>query len=195
MRGNDLACAAVFAAWVVFAVAFAIRKRAPAASSRRRAPAAIVGMTFQAAAVALIWSVRRVPLGAPIVPARPTLSAVAAAAAIAAAWGSVWLMLWAIKTLGRQWAVEARLVDDHQLITNGPYAFVRNPVYVGFFGLSIATGVVVTTPMALIASIALFIAGTIVRVRIEERLLRGAFGPAFDRYAERVPALLPRLVK
>ena len=178
--------AAVFAAWLVFAAAYAIRKRAPAA---------IVGMIFQAVALALIWTVRRVPLGAPIVPARPMLSAVAAAVAIAVAWVSVWLMLWAIQTLGRQWAVEARLIDDHQLITSGPYAFVRNPVYVGFFGLSIGTGIAVTAPIALIAATALFIVGTIVRVRVEERLLRGAFGAAFDRYTERVPALVPRLVK
>jgi len=186
---------AVLAAWVVFALGFAIRKRAPAAPSRRRAPFAFVGMIFQAIAMALIWSVRRVPLAAPIVPARPMLSAVVGAGAIVVAWLGVWLMLWAIRTLGRQWAVEARLVDDHQLITTGPYAFVRNPVYVGFFGLAIATGIVVTSTIALIAATALFIAGIIVRVRVEERLLRGAFGAAFDRYAERVPALVPRLVK
>jgi protein-S-isoprenylcysteine O-methyltransferase Ste14 len=188
-----MAFGAVCAAWVVFAVGFAIRKRAPAAPSRQRAPESILGMIFQAIAMALIWGVRRVPLGAPILPALPTLSAVVAAAAVVMAWVGVWLMLWAIQTLGRQWAVEARLVDDHQLITTGPYASVRNPVYVGFFGLAIATGVVLTAPTALIVATALFIAGTIVRVRVEERLLRGAFGAAFDRYVERVPALVPRI--
>ena len=121
------------------------------------------------------------------------IRAVVAAVAIVVAWVGVWLMLWAIRTLGRQWAVEARLIDDHQLITSGPYAFVRNPVYVGFFGLSIGTGVVVTTPIALTVATALFIVGTVVRVRVEERLLRGAFGAAFDRYTQRVPALVPRL--
>jgi protein-S-isoprenylcysteine O-methyltransferase Ste14 len=195
MSGNDLAFDAVIAAWIAFAVAFAVRKRAVAAPSRRRAPAAILGIALQAGAVAIIWNVRRVPLGAPILPALPTVNAVIAAAAAILAWASVVLMLWAIRTLGRQWAVAARLVDGHELITTGPYAIVRNPVYLGFFGLSVATGVVATVPLALPLAIAMFVIGTIVRVRAEEQLLRSEFGAAFDRYAERVPALMPRLVR
>jgi protein-S-isoprenylcysteine O-methyltransferase Ste14 len=34
-----------------------------------------------------------------------------------------------------------------------------------------------------------------VRVRAEERLLRAEFGPEFDAYARRVPALVPRLTR
>ena len=191
----NLALDGVIAAWLVFAVAFAVRTRAVPAPSRRRAPAAGLGIALQVAAVAIVWNVRRVPVGAPILPARPMASAVLAAAAVLLAWVSVGLMLWAIQTLGRQWAVAARLVDNHELITTGPYALVRNPVYVGFFGLSVATGVVATKPVALAMAIVMFLIGTIVRVRAEERLLRSEFGAAFDRYAERVPALIPRLAR
>ena len=39
-----------------------------------------------------------------------------------------------VRTLGRQWAVQARLVEDHKLITEGPYAYIRNPIYTGHVG-------------------------------------------------------------
>lgn len=179
-------------AWLAFAVVFAIRKRAPRGRSRTRAPAAIAGITLQVAALALIWGFRRVPPRAPLVRGPAAFNMAAAFVCLALAWVSVGLMIWAIRTLGRQWAVSARIVDGHELITTGPYALVRNPVYVGFFGLAIATGGVFTEGWAILAAVPLFIAGTIVRVRAEERLLRGAFGATFDDYARRVPALIPR---
>jgi hypothetical protein len=76
MSVNELAIDAVVAAWLVSAVAFAVRKRAVVAPSRRRAPAAGLGIALQAGAVAIVWNVRRVPPGAPILPARPMANAV-----------------------------------------------------------------------------------------------------------------------
>ena len=97
----------------------------------------------------------------------------------------------AARTLGKQWALAARLVEGHELIQDGPYRFVRNPIYTGMFGMLIATGLAVTTwPLLLVATI-LFALGTYVRVRIEEKLLRQAFGERFEQYARKVPALIP----
>ena len=95
----------------------------------------------------------------------------------------------AVRTLGKQWAIAARLVEGHKLITEGPYGWVRNPIYTGM--LLLATGLAVSRWIALPAAIALFGMGTVIRVRSEEKLLREAFGEEFEQYTRRVPAVLP----
>jgi protein-S-isoprenylcysteine O-methyltransferase Ste14 len=107
--------------------------------------------------------------------------------------GSVWLNVVAIRTLGKQWSVAARLREAHKLVTEGPYRVVRHPIYAANFGLLLATGLAFSRlgPL-LLASLAFWI-GSVIRVRGEERLLREAFGEEYEAYARRVPALFPRL--
>ena len=97
----------------------------------------------------------------------------------------------AVLRLGKQWALAARLVEGHALIQDGPYGIVRNPIYLAMFGMLLATGLVATQWIWLAVASLLFLAGTYVRVKSEERLLRGAFGGAFDEYARKVPAFIP----
>jgi protein-S-isoprenylcysteine O-methyltransferase Ste14 len=69
---------------------------------------------------------------------------------------------------------------------------VRNPIYLGMFGLMVATGMGYSTWWALGAAILVFLVGNRIRIRAEEKLLREAFGVQFDEYASRVPAFFPR---
>jgi protein-S-isoprenylcysteine O-methyltransferase Ste14 len=110
---------------------------------------------------------------------------------VAIAAGSGWLLEAAIHTLGKQWALRARLVEGHKLITVGPYAYVRNPIYTGMFGMLVATGLAMEHWVALIVAVIVFAAGLVIRVRTEEELLRAAFGKEFEDYAKRVPAIIP----
>jgi protein-S-isoprenylcysteine O-methyltransferase Ste14 len=103
----------------------------------------------------------------------------------------VWLIASAVSTLGKQWAFAARLVEGHKLITEGPYAFVRNPIYAGMLGMLVATGLAMEHWTALDVAVVLFAVGLVIRVRSEEKLLRAAFGKEFEDYAKRVPAVLP----
>jgi protein-S-isoprenylcysteine O-methyltransferase Ste14 len=107
--------------------------------------------------------------------------------------GSVWFVSSAIRTLGRQWSLGARLIEGHKLITEGPYRLVRNPIYTGMFGLLLATGLAISHWIGLLIAIIVYAVGTVVRVHSEEKLLRGAFGAEFDSYARRVPAVIPFL--
>jgi protein-S-isoprenylcysteine O-methyltransferase Ste14 len=47
----------------------------------------------------------------------------------------LWFVLWARRTLGRNWGLstsrQVKLLDDHVLIQGGPFAFVRHPMYFG----------------------------------------------------------------
>jgi protein-S-isoprenylcysteine O-methyltransferase Ste14 len=55
----------------------------------------------------------------------------------------------------------------------------------------LATGIVVTPPLLFLAAIILFLVGTEIRVRIEDRLLASQFGETFEDYRRRVPAYIP----
>jgi protein-S-isoprenylcysteine O-methyltransferase Ste14 len=111
--------------------------------------------------------------------------------AVVLAAGSVWLVRSAVRRLGKQWAYAARLVEGHKLVTEGPYRYVRNPIYTGMLGMLVATGLALQHWIQLAVGIALFAIGTLIRVRSEEKLLRAAFGKEFEDYSERVPAVLP----
>jgi protein-S-isoprenylcysteine O-methyltransferase Ste14 len=113
--------------------------------------------------------------------------------AIAAAVGSVWLVISAVRTLGKEWSVTARLVEGHKLAISGPYAYVRHPIYTGMLGMLVATGLAISHWVTLPAALLIFVAGTIIRVRSEEKLLREAFGEQYENYAQRVPAIVPGL--
>jgi protein-S-isoprenylcysteine O-methyltransferase Ste14 len=119
---------------------------------------------------------------------------VLAALTIGIAAGSVWLVMSAIQTLGKQWSFAARIVEEHTLITEGPYKFVRHPIYAGMFGMMLATGLAISHWVALIPAVLIFWLGTRLRIASEEKLLRETFGDQYMQYALRVPALIPRLL-
>ena len=98
----------------------------------------------------------------------------------------------AVTALGRHFSLTARTLESHELVTTGPYATVRHPIYSAMLGLLVATTIVFGRPVTLVASIPIFLVGTSMRTAREERLLAAAFGDAWTDYAGRVPAILPR---
>lgn len=182
----------VMLCWIAFAVGFLFRKRQSASMERKRDNAARYGIALEAAGYTLVWFLRRPP-SSPIFSTGLALSIVAAFVTIGLAIFSVWLVLAAVRVLGKQWSLAARLVEDHALITTGPYKVVRNPIYTGMFGMMIATGFAISYWWALPPAIVLFWMGTMLRIRREEKLLHEAFGEEFAQYTRRVPALVPLL--
>ena len=91
----------------------------------------------------------------------------------------------------RAWAAGC-LAKNQQLATGGPYAYTRNPLYLGT--LLVAAGLVVASRnIGLgILFIAVFLLVYLPAIQLEEQHLRSLF-PDFAPYAERVPALWPRL--
>jgi protein-S-isoprenylcysteine O-methyltransferase Ste14 len=178
----------VMVSWLIFAGIFIFRKKPPKAPERRRDRASFLGIVLQGLAYAMVWSIRR-PYFSPFLPIPRALEIVLA---LALAAGSVWAVLAAVRALGKQWSFAARLVEEHKLVTEGPYALVRNPIYTGMLGMLVATGLALSRPAGLVVALVLFGVGTFVRVRSEEKLLREAFGAQFEVYARRVPAVFPR---
>jgi protein-S-isoprenylcysteine O-methyltransferase Ste14 len=183
---------AVLAAWFSSAAIFVFRRRPPESPERARDPLGLIGLALQGVGVAIVWTVRRTP-GTPLVEAPFSALVFLSALTVALAVCSVSLTHWAVRTLGRQWSLDARLVEGHELVTRGPYRYVRNPIYSGMLGMLIAAALAVSRPVGAVAAVIVFCAGSVVRIRAEERLLRTAFGETWEAWARRTPAFVPGL--
>ncbi len=185
---------AVMICWFAFAAAFIFRKRPPKAVEKNRNRSATYGILLQMAGYASVWSFRRA-FFTPLFSENLVVTTLVTGFSLLLAVGSVWLVLSSVRALGKQWSLSARVVEDHQLITTGPYRIVRNPIYTGMFGMLVATGLNVSQLSFLVVAIVLFLIGTSIRIRSEETLLREAFGQRFNEYACRVPAFVPGIPK
>jgi protein-S-isoprenylcysteine O-methyltransferase Ste14 len=104
------------------------------------------------------------------------------------------LIFWtAIQHLGRQFRINAGLYEDHQLVRSGPYSVVRHPIYASMLAMLLATMLVLTPWAFWPLALALFVAGTEIRVRSEEALLASRFGAAFEEYRRSTSAYIPLL--
>ena len=132
------------------------------------------------------WAARwRVPLGfllgvAYLIFCRPTLKLIIAGGVVAAA------------GLALRGHAAGHLAKNQKLATSGPYAWTRNPLYLGSClmgaGFALAGG-----NWILASAFVILFAGIYWPViRREEAYLRGEFGDAYEQYAQRVPLFLPR---
>jgi protein-S-isoprenylcysteine O-methyltransferase Ste14 len=182
----------VMICWFVFAGVFLLRQKPPSPPDQKRDRGSLIGVALQGLSYAIVWGAHRSAF-TPIVYGSRLIATVAGVVAIVAAVGSVWLITSALKTLGKEWSLTARLVEGHKLATSGPYAYVRHPIYTGMLGMLVASGLAISHWISLLAALLIFFIGTAIRVRSEDRLLREAFGKQFDGYAQRVSAILPGL--
>lgn len=153
----------------------------------------VAGIVLQGLSYAIVWIVRR-PWFTPMFGSSNFVDVALTLVVILLAVASVWFCLAAIRTLGTQWSLAARVVEGHKLVTQGPYSVVRNPIYTGMFGMLLATGLAVSHWIGLLIAIMVFTIGTLIRVRSEEKLLREMFGTEFDAYARDVAAVIPYLI-
>jgi protein-S-isoprenylcysteine O-methyltransferase Ste14 len=187
----EVACLAVLAGWLGFGAILAIGKRGAAPGVARRDWKSGVGLLLQVAAYAICFVFARAYF-APIPPV-PKGEEILAGITVTIVVASVWFCYAAARALGKQWALVARVIEGHELISTGPYAIVRNPIYLAMLGMLVASALAAARWQAALAGLVVFLAGTAIRIRTEENLLRANFGPRFDDYARRVPAFFPRV--
>ncbi len=183
--------------WAVFWLAiFARAAQVPTASAaqeRKRDPASITGFILQSISFAIAGMAWRQPFTA-IASLGMPLEFLIALLTMVIAIASSSLVAVAVRTLGKQWSLTARVLAEHKLVTSGPYRLVRNPIYTGMLGMLLASILAGSQWWVAVPSVLVFFVGTLIRVRAEERLLRESFGAQYDDYARRVPALIPFLV-
>jgi protein-S-isoprenylcysteine O-methyltransferase Ste14 len=113
-------------------------------------------------------------------------SAVGAALTVA----GLGLSIWARNQLGRNWSKDVALVERQELVTTGPYARIRHPVYAGFITMAVGTALVVETVgfFALVAVQSVFL---VTKARAEEGLLSREYGTGYEDYRARSRSFLP----
>lgn len=104
-------------------------------------------------------------------------------------------VLWGRLALGKNYFVSngfgAQLFAGHHLVTRGPFAIVRHPMYTGLFLAALGSLLIYPTWITLLFTS--FAPLTIVRARNEEAALTAEFGEEWREYCHRVPAFFPRL--
>jgi protein-S-isoprenylcysteine O-methyltransferase Ste14 len=95
------------------------------------------------------------------------------------------------RALGRHLRFDAALSPDHALVRSGPYRFLRHPIYTSMFCLLLGTGFIIATPIVFVSAILVFLAGTEIRVHVEDKLLASRFGNEFQNYQHTVSAYIP----
>jgi protein-S-isoprenylcysteine O-methyltransferase Ste14 len=181
--------------WCVFAVIIYLGRVSDKSRYRSREPRSWVGLALQLAGILLTWTIWRSPVASPLIAEQFILNIVLQYLALLIAATSTWLAMAAIRELGKQWSLQARVLEDHKLITTGVYGLVRHPIYTAMLGMLLATGIVFSHWGALAGGLVLFLIGTNIRTSLEEKLLRDAFGMEYETWSDEVPALIPRSLK
>ncbi|HLV85701.1 MAG TPA: isoprenylcysteine carboxylmethyltransferase family protein [Candidatus Sulfotelmatobacter sp.] len=100
--------------------------------------------------------------------------------------------VWAREHLGRNWSHAVTIKQGHELITTGPYAVVRHPIYTGMLAGLLGTAIALSQVRGFVAFILLFVMFWI-KLRKEEEFMRSQFGETYANYANQTAALVPYL--
>jgi protein-S-isoprenylcysteine O-methyltransferase Ste14 len=101
---------------------------------------------------------------------------------------------WTQITLDTQWSAQLQLTKNHHLVTTGPYAWLRHPLYAGMFGWSFALALL-TANWIFVAVCLLVFLGLLWRIPREEKMMLEAFGDEYKTYMQRTGRFFPRLRK
>lgn len=128
------------------------------------------------------------PLGKPLFPSSPWLDLLGVVITVA----GLGVAIWARAFLGRNWSSSVTVKVDHRLITNGPYRWVRHPIYSGMVLALLGTALVRNQARGCLAVILLY-AGFKIKSGIEERFMTNTFGAEYESYSRNTGALFPRV--
>ena len=125
-------------------------------------------------------------------------SALSIALGVPLAFAGELVRCWAVGYSGK--TTRNDVVTAPELVTAGPYAYVRNPLYLGNFATAAGFAIAFTGSNAPAERAALIVAALAVMAAVyativphEEHFLRAQFGVAFERYCSGVPRIVPKL--
>jgi protein-S-isoprenylcysteine O-methyltransferase Ste14 len=99
------------------------------------------------------------------------------------------LAVWARICLGRNWGMPMTRKDEPELVTAGPYALVRHPIYSGI--LLAVLGTALATDIYWLVAFAVLGVYFIYSARVEERLMTSAFPATYPSYRAKTKMLIP----
>lgn len=178
-------------AWYFIRVPFERRAKRVRVVSNRRSPVDMFGLASGLLGLAIVpgfYVATGIPRAADY-PARPWVLALGAVIFLAA----LWIFRRTHKELGRNWSITLEIRDKHELISRGPYAFVRHPMYTSFMLMGLGQALLLSNWVAGLAGLVGFAVLFFLRVDKEERMMLENFGSQYRAYMERTKRIVPYL--
>lgn len=105
----------------------------------------------------------------------------------------VTIRLLAVFALKQQFTTKVSIIEGHKIVKTGIYRIIRHPAYLGYLAVMLGIGLVLGNWVGLMTLMVLPFLGILYRIRVEESVLLGHFGSAYEEYANRTKRLLPRI--
>lgn len=113
------------------------------------------------------------------------------AAGVVLAGAGFWLAVRSQDAMGRSWRIGVDETERTDLVTDGVFAVVRNPIFTAVVAAQTGTALMAPTWLS-VSGVALLVAAVQLQVRrVEEPYLRTVHGPVYTAYAERTGRFLP----
>lgn len=103
------------------------------------------------------------------------------------------LILWILASLGRNISAGLKVRDSHRLVTDGPYRYVRHPLYSAGIPLFLAISLISSNWIPGFVGIGFQLFIMIVRTPSEEKMMIEHFGDEYRSYIRKTGAFFPRI--
>lgn len=104
---------------------------------------------------------------------------------------ALWVFRRAHKELGRNWSISLEIREEHNLVSGGPYALVRHPMYTSFFLMAVGQALLLSNWVVGLVGLLGFAVLFFLRVDKEEHMMLEVFGPQYQAYMERTKRIIP----
>jgi protein-S-isoprenylcysteine O-methyltransferase Ste14 len=135
-----------------------------------------------------LWRTRAAPG-----PGGPTVDAMLDVAGILVALAGQTLRFYTLAQARDGTSGQDDVLEAKALNTRGPYAHVRNPLYLGNLGICLGLMLVANDAWVYVLGLAFFFGQYFFIIRAEEAFLRTQHGAAYEEFLARVPRWIPRL--
>ena len=95
--------------------------------------------------------------------------------------------------LGSNWSGSAVIKKEHELVTKGPYKYVRHPIYFGIVLLYIGTAIATGNLGGIIGFMILIVEFSL-KIKEEEKMMKRQFGKRYLYYMKSTKALIPWII-
>ncbi len=103
------------------------------------------------------------------------------------------LFIWSHRALGRNWTPFLEIRKGHTLVIDGPYKFIRHPMYVAFFLIGIGVSLLSANWIVALSYMLPMINMYLFRISDEEKMMIEQFGGKYKEYMRMTGRLIPKL--
>jgi protein-S-isoprenylcysteine O-methyltransferase Ste14 len=105
---------------------------------------------------------------------------------------AIWLLWRSHVDLGRNWTPTLAIRDDHQLVTDGVFKYIRHPMYAAHLLWAVAQALMLHNWIAGFSFLVVFLPQYLLRVNAEEHMLLEQFGDQYKNYMQKTGRIIPR---